>query len=213
MESVEPVFPGGLGENDIPVQPSRRDVGSGRSSVTRDADDDGPTSASIVPTGREDPDFATRLKFPSLRTSGILPPTRMAYTQDLPSAARRHRDAALSLDVDPPAGKRDVAGYLFGVAAECALKEIMRVSGMRPLPRECRRDDPFFMHFPELKTTLRDRAHGRHQARLVHHARDGALMSEWDTDMRYAPGRDVLAKPLAKWREQAVALVTEMEGT
>ena len=136
----------------------------------------------------------------------------MAYALDLPSAARRHRDAALLLDKDPPAGKHDVAGYLFGVAAECALKELMRKAGIRPLPRECRRDDPFYQHFPELKRTLRDHAQARGHTALFRHARNNALMAEWDTEMRYARGSDVLSKPLDRWRQQALELVQEMEG-
>lgn len=136
----------------------------------------------------------------------------MAYALDLLSAARRHRDAALLLDQDPPAGKRDVAGYLYGIAAECALKELMRKAGIRPLPPECRRDDPFFMHFPELKTALRDHAGSRGHTALRRHAENNALMAEWDTAMRYARGPDVLSKPVARWRNQALALVQEMEG-
>lgn len=136
----------------------------------------------------------------------------MAYGLDLPRAARRHRDAAIELDADPPKGKKDVAGYLYGITAECALKEIMRLSGMRLLPRERRRDDPFYMHFPELKTALCDQAQGRHQASLLRHARNGALLAEWDVSMRYASGPEVLAKPITRWRDQALALVEEMEG-
>lgn len=136
----------------------------------------------------------------------------MAYTLDLPSAARRHRDAAVMLDQDPPAGKRDVAGYLYGIAAECALKELMRKAGIRPLPPESRRDDPFFLHFPELKTALRDHVAARGHAALRRHAENSALMAEWDTSMRYTRGPEVLSKPLARWRDQALALVQEMEG-
>lgn len=137
----------------------------------------------------------------------------MAYPLDLPSAARRHRDAALLLDQDPPAGKRDVAGYLYGIAAECALKEIMRKAGIRPLPHEHRRDDPYYLHFPELKTALRDHARMRGHSALRRHAENGALMAEWDTSMRYGRGPDVLSKPVDRWREQALSLVQEMEGT
>lgn len=136
----------------------------------------------------------------------------MAYALDLPSAARRHRDAALLLDQDSPAGKRDVAGYLFGIAAECALKELMRKVGIRPLPPERRRDDPFYMHFPDLKTALLDHVQARGHTALRRHAENSALMAEWSMTMRYAPGRDILSKPVARWRHQALELVNEMEA-
>lgn len=116
------------------------------------------------------------------------------------------------LDQDPPNGKRDVAAYLYGIAAECALKELMRQAGIRPLPRERRRDDPFYMHFPELKTALREHAGARGHTALRRHAENSALMAEWDTAMRYTRGSDVPSKSVARWREQALELVQEMEG-
>jgi hypothetical protein len=118
----------------------------------------------------------------------------------------------LLLDQDPPVGKRDVAGYLYGIAAECALKELMRQAGIRPLPPEHRRDDPFYMHFPELKTALRDHVRARSHTALRRYAENSALMAEWDTTMRYGRGPDVLSKPVERWRNQALALVREMEG-
>lgn len=63
-------------------------------------------------------------------------------------AAFRHLQAAEML---ANTDRRDVAGYLFGIAAECALKHMMASSGMRPLPESQRRDDPFYAHFEELK--------------------------------------------------------------
>ncbi len=132
----------------------------------------------------------------------------MAYGTDLTRAARRHLEAAIHLDQPAPRGKRDVAGYLYGVAAECALKQIMWCSNMRPVQQ---RDDPFYMHFPELKTALRDSAQGRHQSRLLRHALNDALMSQWDVKMRYASGSEVLSKPIDRWCEQARALVQEMD--
>lgn len=137
-------------------------------------------------------------------------PSEMGYGIDLRKAARRHQVAATLLDNPLPQGRPDVAAYLFGVAAECALKELMWQSGMRPQSQ--RRDDPFFMHFPHLKTALRDTAHGRLQGRLLKHAMDGALLSGWDVTMRYARTADVLNEPQrTKWRPQAEQLIQEME--
>ncbi len=137
----------------------------------------------------------------------------MAYSLDLANSCRRHLEAANHLNTPalrPP--RADVAGYLYGIAAECALKEIMRTSGMRPLAPEDRRDDPFFAHFPELKTMLRDCVHGRRAGELRKYAEDGQLMNEWDTRMRYAPARDILPRHVTRWKEQAEALKQAMEN-
>lgn len=131
----------------------------------------------------------------------------MSYSQALAASARRHLNAALRLD---DTDRRDVAGYLFGVSAECALKEIMRGSGMRPLPPEKRRDDPFYAHFPVLKTMLRDTASGRRSGELRRYAADEQFMQHWDTDMRYAPSGDVLLVWVDRWREQAKKIVDTM---
>jgi hypothetical protein len=47
----------------------------------------------------------------------------MAYSVDLRAAARRHLDAAQKLLKER---REDVAAYLFGTAAECAIKEMAR---------------------------------------------------------------------------------------
>jgi hypothetical protein len=72
--------------------------------------------------------------------------TFMAYKMNLVDAAHRHMEAANCLhDCAPPCRRRDVAGYLYGIAAECALKEIMRQShNWRKLERD---DGPFYAHF------------------------------------------------------------------
>ena len=130
----------------------------------------------------------------------------MSYSIDLAAAARRHLEAADVLNNSSPK-RRDVAGYLYGIAGECALKRIMWESGMRPGQPERRRDDPFFIHFPDLKTMLKDRIHGRRHGELQRYAGDGALFSNWSTDMRYAPGREIKDSDVERWREQARKLV------
>lgn len=77
------------------------------------------------------------------------------YPQDMRKAAYRHLEAGAHLN---GTSRKDVAGYLFGLAAECALKQMMIASGMKPLSERDRRQDPFFAHFEELKTMVRDRA-------------------------------------------------------
>lgn len=138
----------------------------------------------------------------------------MAYGIDMKKSAHRHLEAARSLDQPSPSGRRDAAAYLYGLAAECALKQIMLHSGLqRP---QGRRDGPFYAHFPELKTLLRDALQGRLQrgvlehGRLQHYAADQALLREWDIAIRYAPTADILDKPLNLWAEQASRLVAAM---
>lgn len=81
---------------------------------------------------------------------------------------------------------------------------------MRPLPEEQRREDPFFAHFPDLKSLLRDRVHGRHAGILRRFAEDSGLMQEWHTDMRYAPGRDIQPRWVARWLADAQRLLKAM---
>lgn len=140
----------------------------------------------------------------------------MAYTEDLRDAARRHQHAGVALQGgDRPHEARQhaaVAGYLYGLAAECALKALMRSSGMWPRAPSERADDPFYAHFPTLKTLLRDSVHGRLAERLRAHAVDGGLFRDWDIAMRYAPGREIPPERVESWRGQARALLAEMEA-
>jgi hypothetical protein len=138
----------------------------------------------------------------------------MAYSQDVRSAARRHLRAAQILEGqvgsgDKP-GCRAVAGYLFGLAGELAVKELMRDSGMRPLPPDKRHDDPFFAHFPVLKTML-STAEGRRSGELRKLSEDSSLFQNWNTTMRYAPTREIDANWVAKWKESAERLIERME--
>lgn len=134
----------------------------------------------------------------------------MGYGQDLANAAQRHLEAAKLLDREFPQGRRDVAGYLYGMAAECALKQIMWRSGMRE--QKDKKNDPFYLHFPELKTALRVSASGRFQAQLLRYANDSRLMRDWSVKMRYAHSSDVLEKPIDEWAKQARDLTGDMRA-
>ena len=137
----------------------------------------------------------------------------MGYGMDLANAARRHLEAANILGAEAlPRGRPDVAAYLYGVAGECALKELMRLSGMKPMDPTDKKADPFFLHFPELKAALRDTARGRRHARLLVHAQNSDLFNGWDVKMRYAPSADVMKQPRDTWATQAKQLVEEMGG-
>ncbi|WP_437626584.1 hypothetical protein [Sorangium sp. So ce1151] len=69
----------------------------------------------------------------------------MAFSPDLRAAAYRHLQAAEKLCSDP-GSRRDVAGYLYGIAAECAIKQmVIRV----PLPPQHDKKAIEYAHFPE----------------------------------------------------------------
>jgi hypothetical protein len=133
----------------------------------------------------------------------------MSYGTDFANAARRHLGAAEMLDREFPEGRRDVAGYLYGIAAERALKEIMRRFGM-PLDKE----SGFYLHFPDLKRAILHGARGRLNAQLGRYASDGGLMREWDVKMRYAHSSEVLSKPhlIDEWAKKARELMKDMEA-
>lgn len=119
----------------------------------------------------------------------------MAYRQELSNSARRHLRAADELYGLTAGGSQPgcgaVAGYLFGLSGELAIKAMMRDSGMQPLPADRRRDDPFYAHFPELRSRLLEQLAGRRSGELRRIAETAALFANWDTDMRYAPTTDI----------------------
>jgi hypothetical protein len=139
----------------------------------------------------------------------------MGYGFNVARSARRHFRAAENLyqseEAGPQSGNRAVAGYLYGLSGELAVKEMMRDSGMRPLPDEERNGDPFYKHFPHLKTLLRDAARGRRAGELRTLAERSRLFQYWDTDMRYAPTTDVKDEWVSAWRDDAKALIEKMD--
>lgn len=136
------------------------------------------------------------------------------YGTDLAGSARRHLRAAQNLLEDNRPGDqpgcRAVAGYLFGLAGELALKEMMRQSGMRPLTPEERGDDPFFTHFPALKTLLKRSVQGRRAGEIRKIAENSQLFQCWDTNMRYAPTADIKAEWVSAWAGHAVTMIQKM---
>jgi hypothetical protein len=139
----------------------------------------------------------------------------VAYRNDFVNAARRHFRAATELhDVTSPGsqpGCRAVAGYLFGLSGELAVKAMMRDSGMVPLASGPRRDDPYYAHFPELKERLKDLASGRREGELRKVAESKALFQNWDTQMRYAPTADIEGAWIAAWKASAADLINRMD--
>jgi hypothetical protein len=128
----------------------------------------------------------------------------MAFTTDMAAAARRHLVAANELSPR----SSGVAGYLFGIAAECATKAMMYEAG---IPRvEDRREDPYFAHFPELKTMLRDKVQGRRATSLAKFVMSDSFMSNWDTKMRYCDGQEIRLPWVQNWAEQARQIVASI---
>src|SRR5262245_47582883 len=125
----------------------------------------------------------------------------MAFTTDLPAAARRHLDAAEKLVTQRRA---DVAGYLYGIAAECAVKAMVQ-----EVPA-LRQHDILFAHFPELRTLLRDALQGRMAKPLAIFINDDAFMNNWNIRMRYTDGRQVRSEWITTWTEHARRIVNTM---
>lgn len=128
----------------------------------------------------------------------------MAFTHKLPDAARRHLQAADLLD---SGHRRDVAGYLYGIAAECAIKEMMVPLS---LPAEHDKNEIFHAHFPELRTMLRDALKGRRVKPLMTFILDDRFMNNWNVKMRYADSTQIREEWVNSWRDQARAAVGAM---
>lgn len=141
------------------------------------------------------------------------------YSIDLASAARRHLRAGQLLDIAAEPGVQPgckaIAGYLFGLAGELALKQLMReLLNLRPKSGERGRGDPFFAHFPELRSMLLDMeaSHGRRAAELRAILADQKFFQDWNIKMRYAPATDVKSQWVSAWRTTAEELVSRMDA-
>lgn len=132
----------------------------------------------------------------------------MAYSPDMPAASRRHCDAADALADGP---RFDVAGYLYGISAECAVKAMMLTAGIRPLSADQRRSDPFYAHFPELRTMLKDTLHGRQGAVLRRFIEKDSFLRQWNTQMRYCKGSEIDKQWVDAWRDQAHQIVSSID--
>ena len=132
------------------------------------------------------------------------------YAKDMRKTAYRHLEAAELLYKSP--SRQDVAGYLYGIAAECALKQMMNDSGMRPLSEDKRGDDPFFAHFEGLKTLLKDSSEGRRKGVLIAISSDASFMQHWDITMRYSHGKDIDPRWIKKWAQDARNIIDRMDA-
>jgi hypothetical protein len=126
----------------------------------------------------------------------------MAYKLDLSASALRHWHDGQHL---LKAGRVQAAGYHFGFSAECTIKSILYRHGIPR--REDRRDDPYWAHFPDLRTLLIRDGKGRLSQKLYDLVSHGSFMQEWNTDIRYAADGSVDEQRATRWREQADKLI------
>jgi hypothetical protein len=128
----------------------------------------------------------------------------MTFTAKMPEAARRNLQAAEQLDAGH---RRDVAGYLYGLAAECAIKEIVKPI---PIPSKHDKDAIFYAHFPKLRTLLRDALAGRRLKPVLTFILNDAFLHNWDVAMRYADAQQIHPAWVDDWKRQAKHVVGVM---
>lgn len=119
------------------------------------------------------------------------------FTPNMTKAAHRNWDAAERLR-NAQAPDRTTAGYLYGIAAECAIKALFRDM---PWTTDSK-DGPVYAHFPQLKIKLRDAISGRGAALLTRFT-DQHYMEGWAIDIRYSDGTRPDAATLDRWRAHA----------
>ncbi len=103
-----------------------------------------------------------------------------------------------------------VAGYLYGLAAECAVKAMLLELGVRPLVDTARQKDPHYRHFPELRTAAIDVASGRRSGTLSRVLAQPRFMEGWSTNIRYAAAGQISLDVVIRWREQAKQVVASI---
>jgi hypothetical protein len=118
------------------------------------------------------------------------------------AAARRNLVAAEALNQK---ANRGVAGYLYGIAAECAIKALMASGGPRI-------NDAFYKHFPELRSILRNACAGRRSVTLARFINDDAFMNNWHVTMRYAEAKDIAEHWIDTWATQARGAVSAIDA-
>lgn len=128
----------------------------------------------------------------------------MPFQQNMSKAARRNREAADRLESGP---HRDVAGYLYGISAECAVKEMVKTVS---ITTPGMRDKIYYAHFPELRSLLRESIQGRSGQPLMRLVGNDDFMNQWHISMRYAESSQILDTWVDRWRDQARLAVTTM---
>ena len=119
------------------------------------------------------------------------------FKPDMTKAAHRNWDAAERL-MNAEAPDRTTAGYLYGIAAECAIKALFRKFSWATDSRS----GPVYAHFPEIKEKLRDSIKGRGEGQLAKFA-DEHYMEGWSISIRYSDGTRPENRVVNKWRDNA----------
>ncbi|CUH31322.1 hypothetical protein JSE7799_00906 [Jannaschia seosinensis] len=126
------------------------------------------------------------------------------FTPNMTKAAHRNW-AAAERHWNTAAPDRTTAGYLYGIAAECAIKALFRNI---PWTTDSR-DGPVYAHFPELKAKLRDAISGRGASQLTRFT-NHQYMEGWAIDIRYSDGTRPDDAKLEKWRSDAEVARAEL---
>lgn len=131
----------------------------------------------------------------------------MAYNTDMAQAARRNWAAAEKLYEDPHAagakpGNLAVAGYLYGLAGEMALKKLIADSQVLAHQELERGLDPMWLHFPDLVRAISVALAGR-RAHGLSTILSRPIFSTWAIKMRYGRTSDVQIHWINTWRDNA----------
>lgn len=118
----------------------------------------------------------------------------MAYTINMRDSAERHYVDACSLLASQ---RFDNAGYHFGFAAECAIKQKMLNLGLFT------DEDAFWRHFPEMKAKAALAISGRRALSTKSLLNRASFMQHWDTDMRYSQNSSITQKKAESWKIDA----------
>jgi hypothetical protein len=118
----------------------------------------------------------------------------MAYTTDMQVAAHRHYADGCKLLSHKCF---DNAGYHFGLAAECAIKQKLVYCGLLT------DDEAFWKHWPTLKGHALLAVVGRQAAPARTLLQRGSFMQHWDIVMRYAQNGSVDEEQANRWKADA----------
>lgn len=121
-------------------------------------------------------------------------------TDNYAHGARRNYLAGGHLDDN---AHREVAGYLFGVAAECAIKTILIRAGIPVGDRYAYR-----VHLPDLARRIRTVASGR-AMRAFSKDPGRYRFGSWTIDHRYAEDGSITAAQINEWRDDAHELLRD----
>lgn len=118
----------------------------------------------------------------------------MAYVKDMGEAANRHYCDGKTLQTSQ---RYDSAGYHYGFAAECAIKQQLINLGV------AHDDAAIWGHFPKMRELAMEAIKSRRGSPTFNLLNQASFMQEWDTDMRYAKNASVTSDQAEKWRKNA----------